>query len=83
MDINMPGMSGIEAMEILRRDPSTAHTPIIALSANAMPHDIAKGLEAGFFNYITKPMKVNEFMASLDAALSFAQLTSARAGPNP
>ena len=82
MDINMPGMSGIEAMEILRRDPSTAHTPIIALSANAMPHDIAKGLEAGFFNYITKPMKVNEFMASLDAALSFAQLTSARAGPN-
>ena len=76
MDINMPGMSGIEAMEILRRDPSTAHIPIIALSANAMPHDITKGLEAGFFNYITKPMKVNEFMASLDAALSFSKLTS-------
>ena len=76
MDINMPGMSGIEAMEILRRDPSTAHIPIIALSANAMPHDIAKGLEAGFFNYITKPMKVNEFMVALDAALSFSKLTS-------
>ncbi|MCY7388162.1 MAG: response regulator, partial [Burkholderiales bacterium] len=76
MDINMPGMSGIEAMKILRLDPSTAHIPIIALSANAMPNDIAKGLEAGFFNYITKPMKVNEFMDALDAALIFSKLTA-------
>ena len=76
MDINMPGMNGLEAMQILRRDPSTAHMPIIALSANAMPHDIAKGLEAGFFNYITKPMRVDEFMKALDAALRFSQVTS-------
>ncbi len=76
MDINMPGMSGLEAMQILRRDPATAHMPIIALSANAMPHDVAKGLEAGFFNYITKPMRVDEFMKALDAALRFSQVTS-------
>lgn len=76
MDINMPGMNGLDAMQILRRDPSTAHIPIIALSANAMPHDIAKGLEAGFFNYITKPMRVDEFMKALDAALRFSQVTS-------
>jgi len=69
MDINLPGISGIEAMKILRDDPTTAHIPIVALSANAMPRDVAKGLEAGFFSYLTKPIKVAEFMAALDAAL--------------
>jgi CheY-like chemotaxis protein len=69
MDINLPGISGMEAMQILRADPSTAHIPIIALSANAMPRDIERGLEAGFFNYITKPIKVTEFMDALDVAL--------------
>ncbi len=73
MDINLPGISGIEAMKILRADPLTAHIPIIALSANAVPRDIAKGLEAGFFNYITKPIKVSEFMAALDVAVAFSQ----------
>jgi CheY-like chemotaxis protein len=73
MDINLPGISGIEAMKILRGDPSTAHIPIVALSANAMPRDIAKGLEAGFFRYLTKPIKVNEFMATLNEALEFAE----------
>ena len=71
MDINLPGISGIEAMKILRADPSTAHIPIIALSANAVPRDIEKALEAGFFNYLTKPIKVNQFMDALDVALSF------------
>ncbi|MEO8384881.1 MAG: ATP-binding protein [Betaproteobacteria bacterium] len=80
MDINMPGMSGIDALQILRSDPLTAHIPIIALSANAMPHDITKGLEAGFFNYITKPMRVNEFMEALDAALGFSRMTAEAAG---
>jgi PAS domain S-box-containing protein len=69
MDINLPGISGIEAMKILREDPATGHIPIVALSANAMPRDIAKGLEAGFFSYLTKPIKVDEFMVALDAAL--------------
>ena len=72
MDLNLPGISGIEAMEILRADPSTAHIPIIALSANAVPRDIEKGLEAGFFDYLTKPIKVDRFMAALDEALTFS-----------
>jgi PAS domain S-box-containing protein len=69
MDINLPGISGIHALKILHDDPLTAHIPVLALSANAMPSDIAKGLEAGFFSYLTKPIKVNEFMEALNRAL--------------
>jgi PAS domain S-box-containing protein len=79
MDINLPGISGIEALKILREDPATAHIPVVALSANAMPRDIEKGLEAGFFRYLTKPIKVNEFMHTLDAALEFARQGAGRA----
>ena len=73
MDINLPGISGIQALKILREDPATKHIPVLALSANAMPRDIEKGLAAGFFRYLTKPIKVNEFMNTLDMALKFAQ----------
>jgi len=79
MDINLPGMSGIKAMQILRADTATAHIPVVALSANALPRDIERGLEAGFFRYLTKPIKVNEFMDTLDVALKFAKTESARA----
>jgi len=72
MDINLPGISGIEALKILREDPATAHIPVVALSANAMPRDVEKGLHAGFFRYLTKPIKVHEFMDTLDVALEFA-----------
>ncbi|MEO8466998.1 MAG: ATP-binding protein [Gammaproteobacteria bacterium] len=79
MDINLPGISGVEALKILRADPSTAHIPIIAISANAVPRDIEKGLAAGFFDYITKPIKVNQFMNAIDVALTFSQSASSRA----
>ena len=69
MDINLPGISGLQALKILHEDPTTASIPVIALSANAMPRDIEKGLAAGFFRYLTKPIKVNELMATLDEAL--------------
>ena len=72
MDINLPGISGITALKILAQDPATAQIPVIALSANAIPRDIAKGLEAGFFRYLTKPIKVSEFMDTLDVALKHA-----------
>ena len=72
MDINFPGISGTEALHILAGDPATAHIPVIALSANAMPRDIESGLKAGFFRYLTKPIKVVETMASLDLALRLA-----------
>jgi len=83
MDINLPGISGIKALKILAQDPATAHIPVIALSANAMPHDIAKGLEAGFFRYLTKPIKINEFMTTLDEALALASAAVPLTEPQP
>ena len=73
MDINLPGISGIDAMKILREDPATKHIPIVALSANAMPRDIVRGLEAGFYRYLTKPIRVDEFMETVNEALAFAE----------
>jgi len=73
MDINLPGISGIQALKILRADPVTTHIPVLAISANAMPHDIKKGLESGFFRYLTKPINVNEFMEAIDEALEPAE----------
>ncbi|MES2150233.1 MAG: PAS domain S-box protein [Pseudomonadota bacterium] len=72
MDINLPGMSGFGALKALFDDPATAHIPVLALSANAVPRDIEKGLEAGFFRYLTKPIRVPEFMDALDLALHYA-----------
>ena len=80
MDINLPGISGLVALGILAEDPETADIPVIALSANAMPADIEKGMAAGFFRYLTKPIKVNEFMDTLDSALAFAKHRAERAG---
>jgi PAS domain S-box-containing protein len=74
MDINLPGISGIKALKILIDDPATAHIPVIALSANAIPRDIEHGLQAGFFRYLTKPIKVSEFMTALDEALNFSRI---------
>ena len=73
MDINLPGISGIEAMKILRADPLTAHIPIIAVSANALPRDIKMCLALGFFDYLTKPIMLNEFVRTLDLALKTSE----------
>ncbi|VVE55547.1 hybrid sensor histidine kinase/response regulator [Pandoraea terrae] len=69
MDIHLPDISGVEALKILRTDPATAHIPVIALSASAMPDDIKKGMKAGFFRYLTKPIKLDAFMDALNVAL--------------
>ena len=79
MDINLPGISGIQALKILREDPATAHIPVMALSANAMPRDMEKGLASGFFRYLTKPIKVSEFMEALDLGLILAAAARATA----
>ncbi len=71
-DINLPGINGFEVLKLLSSDPATAHIPVIAVSANAMLPDIQRGLNEGFFRYITKPIKVDEFMAALDGALEYA-----------
>ncbi len=72
MDINVPGINGFESLRRLRSHLSTARIPVIALSANAMERDVSKGLKAGFLRYITKPIRVNEFMEALNAALDAA-----------
>lgn len=73
MDIHLPDINGIEALERLREDPKTRHIPVIALSANAMRRDIERGIKAGFFRYLTKPIKIREFMDALSAALEQPQ----------
>lgn len=73
MDINLPGISGLTALKVLSEDPNTATIPVVALSANAIPRDIAKGLDAGFFRYLTKPIRINEFMQTLDIVLEYAE----------
>ncbi len=77
MDINLPGISGVKALKILANDPTTAHIPVVAISANAMPSDIEKGMASGFFRYLTKPIKVADFMDTMDVALEFAKAQTA------
>jgi CheY-like chemotaxis protein len=78
MDINLPGISGNEALLILRGDPRTAHIPVIALTANAMPRDIERSMAFGFFRYLTKPINIQEFLEALDLALEFARDRSSK-----
>jgi CheY-like chemotaxis protein len=69
-DLNLPGMSGLEVLEALRRDPATCRIPVIALTANAMPRDIERGLAAGFARYLTKPLDIDQFNEAIDGVLA-------------
>ena len=69
LDINLPGMDGYEVLKILRQRDGTRDTSIIAISANAMPKDVEKGMEAGFDDYITKPIDINAFLIAVDENL--------------
>jgi CheY-like chemotaxis protein len=66
LDINLPGMSGLEVLAKLKTLVDTRHIPVIALTANAMPQEVKAGLEAGFLQYLTKPIDVKEFLRSVD-----------------
>jgi signal transduction histidine kinase/ActR/RegA family two-component response regulator len=61
MDINLPGIDGLEALSVLRHDPLTAAIPVMALTANALASDIERGLAAGFDAYETKPIQITAF----------------------
>lgn len=65
LDINLPGMDGFGALKALQRFEETKNIPVIALSANATPKDIEKGVEAGFLKYLTKPVKVEEVATAI------------------
>ena len=69
LDINLPGMDGFEALRALQSIEETRGIPVIALSANAMPKDIQKGIEAGFQRYLTKPIKVEEVVSTIKDVL--------------
>lgn len=60
MDINLPGMNGLEALAHLQKDPATKHIPVIAITADAMPKAIEEGLQAGFKAYLTKPFNIDK-----------------------
>ena len=81
LDLNLPGISGMNVMKALRDDPLTTHIPVLALTANAMPLDREKALNAGFFRYMSpKPIKVDEFMETLTAALESTERKPAARG---
>jgi CheY-like chemotaxis protein len=69
MDINLPGMSGYDAMRKLREMPETSHIPVIALSAAAMARDTRRAEQAGFYRYLTKPVRVDELTTVLEELL--------------
>ena len=70
LDINLPGMNGFKVLKELRKKKKTRDIPVVAISANAMPADISKGMDAGFSNYITKPIDVTELLIAVDEGLS-------------
>lgn len=69
MDINLPGMDGYQAKALLALNDHTKHIPVIGLSANAMPSDIAKSKAAGFAEYLTKPIDVNALITVVERYL--------------
>ena len=78
MDTDLPGSSGLDALRVLADDPATAHSPVVALGGNAMPHDIDQGLTAGFFRSFIKPIRANDVMDTPDVALRAARPGSTR-----
>lgn len=69
LDINLPGMDGFEVLKQLQNTEALRETPVIAISANAMPKDIKKGKDAGFNGYITKPVNVKELLTTVEKQL--------------
>jgi len=70
LDINLPGLNGFELKSRLDADPLTRGLPVLALSASAMPSDIRRGREAGFRDYLTKPLDIPAFARALNRALA-------------
>lgn len=70
LDIQLPGMDGFELLRRLRQQPTLRHIPVIAVSANAMPDDLADAQRAGFADYLTKPVDLRRLLALVDQALS-------------
>jgi signal transduction histidine kinase/ActR/RegA family two-component response regulator len=72
LDINLPGVSGFEVLKILKKSEKTKNIPVIALSANAMPKDVERGLNAGFDGYLSKPINVGALSTAIQNAMARA-----------
>ncbi|MCL2448527.1 MAG: ATP-binding protein, partial [Polyangiaceae bacterium] len=70
MDLNLPGMNGLDALERIRAEPAIAGVPVIALTAAASERDRQRGLRAGFYEYLTKPVRVDALLRALEAVLN-------------
>ncbi len=70
LDINLPGMNGYEVLKILKTTDQLKHIPVIAISAHAMEADIRHGLEVGFSDYLSKPVKLADFYTCIDKFLA-------------
>jgi CheY-like chemotaxis protein len=73
LDINMPGMNGYQLLEVLKADAVLKETPVVAVTANAMPRDIERGMAAGFAGYLTKPLAIDSFLRIVDEQLGIGQ----------
>ncbi|MCM2996468.1 response regulator [Paenibacillus cellulositrophicus] len=69
MDIQLPGMSGYDALARLQANEKTKAIPVVAVSSYAMASDIAKGRQAGFIEYVTKPFYIKHFIQVIDSIL--------------
>lgn len=69
LDINLPGMDGYQALAQLKSHPGTAHIPVVALTANAMKGDSERGMEAGFADYLSKPLDILKLLDLLGKLL--------------
>ncbi len=75
MDLNLPGMNGLEATRLLGSDPETAHIPVVGLSAAAMLTDMKRVREVGFYRYLTKPVDVEELTRVFEEVLTGGAVT--------
>jgi CheY-like chemotaxis protein/anti-sigma regulatory factor (Ser/Thr protein kinase) len=80
MDINLPHVNGTDALKLLRADPRTAHIPVIALTANAMPGDVERSMALGFYRYLTKPINLDEFTEAINSTLAYVAQQRQRQG---
>ncbi|WP_374320158.1 PAS domain S-box protein [Aquabacterium sp.] len=78
LDINMPGLDGYQVMDIFKASDVLKGIPVIAVTANAMQHDIERGISAGFADYLTKPLNVPTFLRAVDQYLAQSHLTDSK-----